>query len=48
MSQFDAMAKIHEHWIDEMLADLGDAEAVAMIGRLDGLAARVRKGDAHP
>ena len=47
-SQFDAMAKIHEQWIDEMLADLGDAEAAAMIGRLDGLAARVRKGDAHP
>jgi DNA-binding MarR family transcriptional regulator len=48
VSQFDAMAKIHEQWIDEMLADLGDAEAAAMIGRLDGLAARVRKGDAHP
>ena len=47
-SQFDEMAKIHEQWIDEMLGDLGDAEAAAMIGRLDGLTTRVRNGGAHP
>jgi len=47
-SQFDGMAKIHEQWIDEMLGDVGDAEAAGLIARLDGLATRVRKGDAHP
>lgn len=41
-SQFDEMAKVHEQWIDEMLSDVGDAEAATMIGRLDGLTSRVR------
>jgi DNA-binding MarR family transcriptional regulator len=44
--QFDEMAKIHERWIDEMFSNVGDAEATAMIGRLDGLATRVRNGGA--
>jgi DNA-binding MarR family transcriptional regulator len=47
-AQFDGMAKIHEQWIDEMLGDVGDAEAAGLIARFDGLATHVRKGDAHP
>jgi DNA-binding MarR family transcriptional regulator len=47
-ARFDEMAKIHEQWIDEMLGDIGDAEAASLIARFDGLAARVRKGDANP
>ena len=46
--QFDAMAKIHEQWVDDMLGDVGDAEATAMIGRLDGLTTRIRNGGALP
>ena len=47
-SQFDAMAKIHEQWVDDMLGDVGDAEATAMIGRLDGLTTRIRNGGVQP
>ena len=45
-AHFDETAKIHERWIDEMLRDVGDAEAAAMIGWLDGLTSRVRNGGA--
>ncbi|HVG52383.1 MAG TPA: MarR family transcriptional regulator [Xanthobacteraceae bacterium] len=47
-SQFDEMAKIHERWVDDMLGDVGDAEAATMIGRLDGLTTRIRNGGALP
>ena len=47
-SQFDEMAKIHEQWVDDMLGDVGDAEAATMIGRLDGLTTRIRNGGALP
>jgi len=47
-AQFDAMAKVHEQWIDDMLAEIGADETVAMIGRLDGIARRVREGEARP
>jgi DNA-binding MarR family transcriptional regulator len=47
-TQFDEMAKIHEQWVDDMLSDVGDAEATAMIGRLDGLTTRIRNGGAQP
>jgi DNA-binding MarR family transcriptional regulator len=47
-TQFDAMAKVHEQWIDDMLADIDENEAVATIARLDGIATRVREGGPRP
>ena len=43
-TQFIAMAKAHEGWVDKLLSDFGTAEAEAMIGHLDGLATRIRNG----
>jgi DNA-binding MarR family transcriptional regulator len=48
LTQFDAMAKIHEQWIDRMLVDFDEAETAGLIRRFDGLANRVRNGDARP
>jgi DNA-binding MarR family transcriptional regulator len=47
-SQFAAMAKAHETWIDQLLSNIGAAEAETLIQRLDGLAAHVRDGEPRP
>jgi DNA-binding MarR family transcriptional regulator len=44
ISQFDAMAKVHEDWVDKLLSDFGGVEVEAMIQHLDGLATRIRHG----
>ena len=36
--EFAAMAEIHESWVDEILADLDEAGAAALLGRLDDIA----------
>lgn len=41
-AQFDAMAKIHEEWVDCLLSDFNDTEAGILINQLDGLTTRVR------
>jgi DNA-binding MarR family transcriptional regulator len=43
-SQFSVVAKAHEGWVDELLSDMGPADAEALIQRLDGLTSRVRSG----
>jgi DNA-binding MarR family transcriptional regulator len=45
-SQFAAMAKIHESWVDKLLSDFSGAEAGVMIEHLDGLASRIRNAGA--
>jgi DNA-binding MarR family transcriptional regulator len=47
-SQFSLIAKTHESWVDELLLDIGAADAEALIHQLDGLATRVRSGEAQP
>jgi DNA-binding MarR family transcriptional regulator len=47
-SQFSAIAKAHEGWIDELLVDIDAAEAESLIEQLDGLVMRVRNGEARP
>ena len=37
-SQFAAIAKAHESWVDELLLDVGGTQAEALIKQLDGLA----------
>jgi DNA-binding MarR family transcriptional regulator len=41
---FNAMAKAHEGWIDELLSEFSGAEAGTLIGHLDGLSSRIRNG----
>lgn len=43
---FTGIAKVHEGWVDELLADIDPAEAERVIGDLDGLARRTRNGEA--
>jgi len=43
-SQFAQIAKVHESWVDELLADFDRAESEAMIQHLDGLATCIRNG----
>ncbi len=43
-SQFSQIAKVHEGWVDELLADFDSTESEAMIQHLDGLATRIRNG----
>jgi len=47
-SQFSAIAKAHEGWIDEMLVEFGSDEAESIISQLDGLVRRVRGREARP
>jgi DNA-binding MarR family transcriptional regulator len=47
-SQFAVMAKAHEGWVDELLADIDADEAEAIIEQLDSLATRVRAGGNRP
>ena len=44
-SQFSAIAKAHEGWIDELLVEIDAAEAESIIQQLDGLVRRVRNGE---
>jgi DNA-binding MarR family transcriptional regulator len=46
-SQFSAIAKSHESWIDELLVEIGAAQAESLIEQLDGLVSRIR-GEARP
>ena len=46
-SQFSAIAKAHEGWIDEMLVEFGSVEAESIISHLDGLVRRVRGREAR-
>src|SRR5262245_5510426 len=47
-SQFSAIAKAHESWIDEFLVEIDAAEAESIIEQLDGLVRRVRSEEARP
>jgi DNA-binding MarR family transcriptional regulator len=47
-AQFATIARVHQEWVDRMLADLGGEEAEFIIRHLDGLPARVRNGGARP
>jgi len=44
-SQFSAIAKAHEGWVDELLVEIDAAEAESIIQQLDGLVRRVRNGE---
>src|SRR5262249_32113524 len=46
-SQFSAIAKAHEGWIDELLVEIDAAEAESIIQQLDGLVRRVRNREAR-
>jgi hypothetical protein len=48
VSQFSAIAKAHEGWIDELLVEFDAAEAETIIEQLDGLVRRVRNGEVRP
>lgn len=45
-AHFAGMAKAHETWIDNLLADIGAGEADELIPQLEALAARVRGEEA--
>ncbi len=47
-SEFAAVARAHEQWIDKMLSEFDAGEAETIIQHLDGLAGRVRNGGARP
>ena len=47
-AQFSIIAQAQEGWIDELLSDIGTAEAEALIQQLGGLATRIRGGGAQP
>lgn len=47
-THFANVAKAHEGWVDELLTDIDAAEAERIIGDLDGLARRTRKGESTP
>lgn len=42
--RFSEMARVHETWVDDLLSEFTKAEAEELIGHLDGLADRIRKG----
>lgn len=44
-AHFAAIAKAHEGWVDELLADIDAAEAERIVNDLDGLARRTRAGE---
>jgi DNA-binding MarR family transcriptional regulator len=46
-SQFAAMAKAHESWVNTLLSEFNAAEAGAVIHHLDGLSGRIRNGGAR-
>jgi DNA-binding MarR family transcriptional regulator len=47
-TEFAAVARAHEQWIDKILSEFDAAEAEVIIDHLDGLAGRVRNGGARP
>jgi len=47
-TEFTAVARAHQQWIDKMLSDFDGAEAEAIIQHLDGLGTRVRNGGGRP
>jgi len=47
-SQFSAIAKAHESWIDEFLVEIDATEAESIIEQLDELVRRVRSEEARP
>jgi DNA-binding MarR family transcriptional regulator len=48
LSQFSAIAKAHEDWVDELLVDIDATEAESIIQQLDELVRSVRSGEAWP
>jgi DNA-binding MarR family transcriptional regulator len=48
LSQFSAIAKAHEDWVDELLVDIDATEAESIIQQLDELVRSVRGGEARP
>ncbi len=44
LTQFTAMAKAHESWVDRLLSEFNAADAEAVIRHLDGLSSRIRNG----
>lgn len=44
---FAAVARVHQEWVDRLLADFDAAEAEIIIAHLDGLPARIRNGGAR-
>jgi DNA-binding MarR family transcriptional regulator len=44
--QFATVARAHQDWVDQLLADFDTVQAEAIIAHLDGLPARVRNGRA--
>lgn len=46
VAHFSAIAKAHEAWVDELLAEIGTADADGLILQLDTLANHVRSGGA--
>lgn len=46
--QFSVIAKSHEGWVDELLSDIGAADAEARIEQFDAFTTRVRSGGAQP
>ena len=46
-SQFAAMARAHECWVNTLLSEFNAAEAGAVIHHLDGLSGRIRNGGAR-
>ncbi|MBX6328268.1 MAG: MarR family transcriptional regulator [Pseudolabrys sp.] len=47
-SLFATVARAHQGWIDQLLADFDAAEAEVLIAHLDGLPDRIRNGGARP
>ncbi|HET9686823.1 MAG TPA: MarR family transcriptional regulator [Pseudolabrys sp.] len=48
LSQFSAIAKAHEDWVDELLVDIDATEAESIIQQLDELVRSVRGGEVRP
>jgi DNA-binding MarR family transcriptional regulator len=47
-ARFAAVAAAHEDWVDKLLSDFDADEMDMLIGHFDGLAERIRKGEAEP
>ena len=47
-AQFAVIAKAHESWVDDLLAEIGATDADGLILQLDNLATHVRSGDFQP
>lgn len=44
LTQFTAMAKAHEGWVDRLLSEFDAGQAETLIRHLDGLSSRIRNG----